>query len=56
MSTEPASEALADTDDASPELDILRALERGDIDVAEATRRLAALADGDDPTGTDHVG
>ena len=56
MSIDPATEAIADAADASPELDILRALERGDIDVAEATRRLAALTDGDDSSETDHVG
>ena len=53
--TEPADVA-ADVTPDDPEIDILRALERGDIDVAEATRRLAELTDGPDPVEADHVG
>jgi hypothetical protein len=59
---EPAADRPGDlnADDAGVtddrvELDILRALERGDIDVAEASRRLAELADGPRPE-PDHAG
>jgi hypothetical protein len=57
MATDPADVVL-DQGPVDPELEILRALERGDIDVAEATQRLAALtADPDrDEIETDHVG
>ena len=40
--TDPVDVTRDETPD-DPELQILRALERGEIDVAEATRRLAGL-------------
>ena len=38
-----APDVTTPTTAADPRLDILRALERGDIDVAEASRRLATM-------------
>ena len=56
MSTDRLPAADLDVVPDDPELDILRALERGDIDVSEATRRLAALADDPDAGEDDHAG
>ena len=53
--TDPAEPARTSSPDEAVQLDILRALERGDIDVAEATRRLAALTHEPAPE-SDHAG
>ena len=55
MATDPTDVVLDAVPD-DPELDILRALERGDMDVAEATRRLTALTDDVEPSESDHAG
>lgn len=53
--TDPAA-GRADVVPDDPEIEILRALERGEIDVAEATRRLAALTDDPDASEVGHAG
>lgn len=53
--TDPA-DVVADVVPDDPEIEILRALERGEIDVPEATRRLAALTADPDGSEAGHVG